>query len=183
MTERLWAPWRLEYVQTGADAGGCVLCDAVAGDDPAGLIVHRGEHAYVLMNLYPYSNGHVMVAPYRHLAEPGDLDAAERAEIWSLFDQAVRALTAAMSPQGFNAGINLGRVAGAGRRGPHPPARGAALERRHELHAGAGRRQGHARARHPHRREAARGLAVGLTAQSAVRANSRWSRQAPAMKR
>jgi len=56
----------------------------VAGDDPAGLIVHRGEHAYVLMNLYPYSNGHVMVAPYRHLAEPGDQDAAERAEIVSL---------------------------------------------------------------------------------------------------
>jgi ATP adenylyltransferase len=66
------------------------------------------------MNLYPYSNGHVMVAPYRHLAKPGDLDAAERAEIWLLFDQAVRALTEAMSPQGFNAGINLGRVAGAG---------------------------------------------------------------------
>jgi ATP adenylyltransferase len=114
MTERLWAPWRLEYVQTGADTGGCVLCDAVAGDDPFGLIVYRGEHAYVLMNLYPYSNGHVMVAPYRHLAKPGDLDAAERAEIWLLFDQAVRALTEAMSPQGFNAGINLGRVAGAG---------------------------------------------------------------------
>ena len=114
MTERLWAPWRLEYVETGADAGGCVLCDAVAGDDPAGLIVHRGEHAFVLMNLYPYSNGHVMVAPYRHVAEPGSLDVTERTEMWSLFDAAVRALTAAMSPHGFNAGVNLGRVAGAG---------------------------------------------------------------------
>ena len=66
------------------------------------------------MNLYPYSNGHLMVAPYRHLAGPGDLVEAERAEMWRLLDEAVRALTAAMSPDGFNAGINLGRVAGAG---------------------------------------------------------------------
>jgi len=111
MTEPLWAPWRLEYVQGGADADGCVLCAGAAGEE---LVVHRGEHAYVLMNLYPYSNGHVMVAPYRHLAAPGDLDAAERAEMWALLDGSVQALTAAMSPHGFNAGINLGRVAGAG---------------------------------------------------------------------
>ena len=84
MTERLWAPWRLEYVETGADAGGCVLCDAVAGDDPDGLLVHRGEHAYVLMNLYPYSNGHVMVAPYRHLAKRLTAQSAVRAKSrWS----------------------------------------------------------------------------------------------------
>jgi len=114
MTEQLWAPWRLEYVQGGADAGGCVFCDGAARDDAADLVVHRGERAYVLMNLYPYSNGHVMVAPYRHIAGPGDLDADERAEVWSLLDRSVRALTAAMSPHGFNAGINLGRVAGAG---------------------------------------------------------------------
>jgi ATP adenylyltransferase len=114
MTEQLWAPWRLEYVQGGADAGGCVFCDGAAGEAEDGLVVHRGERAYVLMNLYPYSNGHVMVAPYRHIAGPGDLDADERAEVWSLLDRSVRALTAAMSPHGFNAGINLGRVAGAG---------------------------------------------------------------------
>jgi ATP adenylyltransferase len=66
------------------------------------------------MNLYPYSNGHVMVAPYRHVGEPGDLDEGERAEMWALLDQGVRALTTVMSPHGFNAGINLGRVAGAG---------------------------------------------------------------------
>jgi ATP adenylyltransferase len=114
VTEQLWAPWRLEYVQGGADAGGCLFCDSPAGEDAAGLIVHRGERAYVLMNLYPYSNGHVMVAPYRHLAGPGELDAGERAEVWELLDRSVRALTAAMSPHGFNAGINLGRVAGAG---------------------------------------------------------------------
>jgi ATP adenylyltransferase len=92
-----------------------VFCEtAAAGGDERGLIVRRGEHAYVLMNLYPYSNGHVMAAPYRHVAAPGDLSEAERAELWALLDQSVRALTAAMSPHGFNAGINLGRVAGAG---------------------------------------------------------------------
>ena len=114
MTDQLWAPWRMEYVQGGADAGGCVFCDAAADPDRSGLIVHRGERAYVLMNLYPYSNGHVMVAPYRHLAGPGDLDGAERTEMWSLLDGSLRALTVAMAPHGFNAGINLGRVAGAG---------------------------------------------------------------------
>ncbi len=115
VTEQLWAPWRLEYVQPRGDAGGCVFCaKAAAGGDAAALIVHRGAHAYVLMNLYPYSNGHVMVAPYRHVATPGDLNEAERAELWALLISSVRALTAAMSPHGFNAGLNLGRVAGAG---------------------------------------------------------------------
>jgi ATP adenylyltransferase len=114
MTDQLWAPWRLEYVQGGADTDGCVFCDAAAKDGREGLVVHRGERAFVLMNLYPYSNGHLMAAPYRHVAAPGDLDDGERAELWSLLDRSVRALTAAMAPHGFNAGINLGRVAGAG---------------------------------------------------------------------
>ena len=113
MTEPLWAPWRLEYVQGGGDAEGCIFCAAAAGEG-RDLVVRRGERAYAVMNLYPYSNGHLMVAPYRHLAGPGDLDEVERAELWRLLDEAVRALTAAMSPDGFNAGINLGRVAGAG---------------------------------------------------------------------
>jgi len=115
MTERLWAPWRMEYIQGGADVDGCIFCDKAAGsDDDANLIVHRGERAYVLMNLYPYSNGHLMVAPYRHVAGPGELDAAERSEMWQLMDEALQALTDAMSPHGFNAGLNIGRVAGAG---------------------------------------------------------------------
>jgi ATP adenylyltransferase len=113
MTQQLWAPWRLEYIQGGADGGGCVFCDTAA-DDRAGMVVHRGEHAYVLMNLYPYSNGHLMVAPYRHVADPGDLSEPERLETWALLDRGLRALTAVMAPHGFNAGINLGRVAGAG---------------------------------------------------------------------
>jgi ATP adenylyltransferase len=115
VTERLWAPWRLEYIESGSKQPGCIFCEKpTAGDDEAQLIVHRGEHAYVLLNLYPYANGHLMVAPYRHVADPGDLDTAERAEVWDLFDRSLRALRAAMEPHGFNAGVNLGRVAGAG---------------------------------------------------------------------
>jgi ATP adenylyltransferase len=113
MTEALWAPRRLENVQGGADADACIFC-AAGGDEGHEHVVRRGERAYVVMNLYPYSNGHLMVAPYRHLAGPGDLDEAERAEMWGLLDESVQALTAAMSPHGFNAGINIGRVAGAG---------------------------------------------------------------------
>ena len=99
-----------------ADArGGCVFCDApAAGDDDGRLIVHRGDSAFVLLNLYPYAHGHLMVAPYRHVSAPGDLDDGERAEMWSLLDRSIAALASAMSPDGYNAGINLGRVAGAG---------------------------------------------------------------------
>jgi len=112
--ERLWAPWRLEDVAGGADKPGCIFCTKPGEDDDEALIVHRGEHCYVVLNLYPYANGHLMVAPYRHVASPGDLTEAERLELWELFDQGVEALTASMSPHGFNAGLNLGRVAGAG---------------------------------------------------------------------
>jgi ATP adenylyltransferase len=115
VTERLWAPWRLEYVAGASEATGCIFCEKpAAGNDDQALIAHRGTHAYVLLNLYPYTSGHLMVAPYRHLAEPGDLDADERAELWELFDQSLAALRDVMAPHGFNAGLNLGRVAGAG---------------------------------------------------------------------
>ena len=114
MTERLWAPWRLEYVAGGGEQQGCLFCATPQGGEQEGLIVHRGQHAYVLLNLYPYSNGHLMAAPYRHVATPGELDAEERAELWQLLDRSIGVLTEVMAPHGFNAGINLGRVAGAG---------------------------------------------------------------------
>jgi ATP adenylyltransferase len=116
MTDRLWAPWRLEYVQGAADAPGCIFCSkgAAADDDERNLVVHRGRHAFVLMNLYPYSNGHLMVAPYRHIGEPGDLTGDERSEVWALLERALAVLRDVMGPAGFNAGLNLGRVAGAG---------------------------------------------------------------------
>ena len=112
--EQLWAPWRLEYVAGGADAPGCIFCAKQDQDDDAALIVHRGSRCFVMLNLYPYANGHLMVAPYRHVAEPGDLDDEERAELWGLFTDGLAALRTAMSPHGFNSGLNLGRVAGAG---------------------------------------------------------------------
>jgi ATP adenylyltransferase len=76
--------------------------------------VHRGERAFVVLNLYPYANGHLMVAPYRHLATPGELDADERSEMWQLMADGIAALARAMEPHGHNCGMNLGRVAGAG---------------------------------------------------------------------
>jgi ATP adenylyltransferase len=114
MTERLWAPWRLEYVSGAAESDGCIFCDKPGQDDDAALIVHRGTRAYVVLNLYPYTNGHLMVAPYRHLAAPDELDAEERAEFWQLMADGIAALTASMGPAGFNCGLNLGRAAGAG---------------------------------------------------------------------
>jgi ATP adenylyltransferase len=114
VVRRLWAPWRLEYIEKGSKEPGCIFCDKPAGDDDANLIVHRGEKAYVLLNLYPYANGHLMVAPLRHVADPGELDRDERLELWELFDRSLAALRRAMEPHGFNAGVNLGRVAGAG---------------------------------------------------------------------
>ena len=114
--ERLWAPWRLEYVAGGADAPGCIFCaKPEAGDDDAALIVHRGAHCFVLLNLYPYSNGHLMVARCT-ATSPGPATSTpdERAELWELLDQGIAALSESMEPHGFNAGLNLGRVAGAG---------------------------------------------------------------------
>ncbi|HYU57356.1 MAG TPA: HIT domain-containing protein [Actinomycetota bacterium] len=113
--ERLWTPWRMEYVK-GADlADGCFLCDApAAGDDGATYILHRGENAFVILNIYPYNSGHLMVAPYRHAADIEELEPDEAVEGWSLLLRSVRVLREAMAPQGFNIGMNLGRVAGAG---------------------------------------------------------------------
>ena len=115
--ERLWAPWRLAYVAgAGGDApAGCVLCaKQTATDDREALILHRGATCVVMLNLYPYTNGHLMIVPVRHVARPGDLTAAERGELWELFDRSLQALDTAFAPDGANAGLNLGRVAGAG---------------------------------------------------------------------
>ena len=113
MSERLWAPWRLEYIESGG-GDGCIFCEKPGMSDDDALIVHRGERAFVVLNLYPYANGHLMVAPYRHLARPGELDGQEREEMWALMDAGIQALDEAMAPQGYNCGMNLGRVAGAG---------------------------------------------------------------------
>ena len=117
--ERLWSPWRLAYVtgQTG-DKAGCVFCDAAdPSPDPSGrdsLVLVRGERSYVILNLYPYNNGHLMVVPNRHIASLVETTDDERSEMMAFARHAEIALGEAYQPQGINVGINLGRPAGAG---------------------------------------------------------------------
>lgn len=117
MPEQLWAPWRYDYVST-ADAGaieGCIFDELPKRDDDrASLILHRGKTAFVLLNAYPYTSGHMMVAPYRHTADMTELTDDELLEINQLIAHAVKWLKAAYKPDGFNIGVNLGRAAGAG---------------------------------------------------------------------
>ncbi|WP_286958657.1 MULTISPECIES: HIT family protein [Arsenicicoccus] len=116
--ERLWTPHRMAYIQAdrpSTDAGqGCPFCAAPDKDDAEGLIVHRGEHCFVVMNLFPYNPGHLLVCPYRHVPLYLDLTDEETEEFTRLTKQAIRALEAASSPMGFNLGMNQGAVAGAG---------------------------------------------------------------------
>jgi ATP adenylyltransferase len=113
--EQLWAPWRLEYVEHADEEDECVFCRAAAlpTDEPE-LVVHRGELAFVLLNKFPYASGHLMVAPYRHGSGFETLTEAEAAEVHRLAVEGIEALRAVYSPEGFNVGWNLGRVAGAG---------------------------------------------------------------------
>ncbi|HSE81145.1 MAG TPA: HIT domain-containing protein [Gaiellaceae bacterium] len=111
---QLWAPWRLEYIQGADEQEDCVFCLAPSLDDDAGLVVHRGEHAFVLLNRYPYAAGHLMVAPFRHEGDFGGLAPEETLELHQLTAAATGVLQEVMAPQGFNLGWNLGRIAGAG---------------------------------------------------------------------
>ena len=115
--QRLWRPWRMAYIKGQERHETCFLCDAAAAPeakDEENLIVGRGEHAFVILNLYPYNTGHLMVAPYRHVGELDDLTHEEFDEVWSWTRRAVAAHREASQPEGFNIGINLGTVAGAG---------------------------------------------------------------------
>lgn len=111
----LWAPWRMEYILADKRAGGCVLCAKLSEPDGEGnLVLARRRTAFVILNKYPYMNGHLMVAPLRHAARPSDLTRAERADAMDALVEAQEALEEAMRPDGFNLGANLGRAAGAG---------------------------------------------------------------------
>ena len=113
--ERLWAPWRLEYVQSADKQDGCIFCRAAESeDDEEQLVVHRGECAFVLLNKFPYASGHLLVAPYRHGLNFGDLDDDEALEIHHLGTRGLEALRSVYAPEGFNLGWNVGRIAGAG---------------------------------------------------------------------
>jgi ATP adenylyltransferase len=114
VTKQLWAPWRLEYIKQADEQPGCVFCEAAARDDEETLVVHRGELAFVLLNKFPYSSGHLMVAPYRHVGELAELNKEEVLEIHGLAQRGLEALGAVYEPEGYNLGWNLGRIAGAG---------------------------------------------------------------------
>jgi ATP adenylyltransferase len=112
-----FTPWRMAYIKS-SDAPAddeCVLCaKGREAPDPTNLVVYKGAHCYMIMNLYPYNTGHLMVAPYAHTADLPNLDAATAAELFDLTRRVVAILGSAMSPHGFNIGMNLGRTAGAG---------------------------------------------------------------------
>lgn len=114
--KRLWIPWRMAYLK-GSKEKGCIFCNKIRASkrsDRKNLVVWRGERAFIVLNLYPYSNGHLMVAPYEHTGDLDALDGETLKEMMLLVAKAIRALRRMMKPQGFNIGANLGRVAGAG---------------------------------------------------------------------
>lgn len=112
---RIWAPWRLRYVSTANKQAECVFCAKPGEDDDrAALIVHRGNRCYVILNLYPYTSGHLMVAPFDHVGRLQDIEPEVMAEMMDLAQQAIRKMEEVYGPEGFNMGVNQGRVAGAG---------------------------------------------------------------------
>ena len=115
--ERLWAPWRMEYIgsaREGKDQG-CLFCEKPKeGDDEKALIVARSELSFAILNKYPYNSGHLMVAPFRHVGELEEVEDDESLDMQRLLQRCITALKEAMHPDGFNIGMNLGVVAGAG---------------------------------------------------------------------
>lgn len=114
--ERLWAPHRIEYIKAGVQPhlDSCPFCNIPSLDDEEGLVVFRGTTAYVVLNLYPYNTGHLMVCPYRHFAMYSEATAEEVAEIGELTQQSMRVIKSVSGAHGFNIGLNQGAVAGAG---------------------------------------------------------------------
>jgi ATP adenylyltransferase len=114
---RIWAPWRLAYVKDASkdNEEECIFCaKPAAADDEANLIVHRGESCFVILNLFPYTNGHPMVAPFEHIGRFQEIPAETTAEMNALAQRSMEILEGVYGPEGFNLGINQGRIAGAG---------------------------------------------------------------------
>ena len=110
----IWAPWRMEYILS-EKSGGCIFCGVEEIDNPKKRhILKSGKTSFVILNRYPYTNGHLMVVPYRHQAEPGNLYEEEHLELQRLVTESIRILKDAVNPDGFNVGMNLGKAAGAG---------------------------------------------------------------------
>lgn len=115
MSEPLvWAPWRIDYIRS-SKSGECIFCAAAGStDDRAHHVLHRGERCLVMLNAFPYTNGHLMVAPRAHVPTTEELEPESLLELAELTNRSLAALRAAMAPDGFNVGLNLGKVAGAG---------------------------------------------------------------------
>jgi len=113
--DHLWSPWRMSYISSKKDEEGCVFCNTLMDEDgPGNLIIYRGENAFVILNRFPYTSGHLMVLPYLHVSTLDLLDALTRAEMMELTNQCTLVLNQIYRPQGFNIGINQGEAAGAG---------------------------------------------------------------------
>jgi ATP adenylyltransferase len=111
----IFSPWRYEYVSAGAGGDDCVFCRIIAStQDQENLVIRRAEHNLVVLNRYPYTTGHLMIAPLRHLADPCEATPEELNEMTALSGEALRILRQVFNPEGFNLGMNIGRVAGAG---------------------------------------------------------------------
>ncbi len=114
--KRLWAPWRMNYIKNADATPGCIFCDKPGmsqSEDKASYIFYRGQHAFVMMNIYPYANGHLLIAPYLHVPSLEDLPATVSHDMTDLTRHSLAVLRAVLAPDGFNVGMNLGRVAGA----------------------------------------------------------------------
>ncbi len=114
--KRLWAPWRMQYIlEADLKGEGCIFCTKPSQNrDEENMILFRGEHVFVIMNIFPYNTGHLMIAPYSHVASLELLSQDEVTEMFTLAQEVIKILRKVMEPDGFNVGINIGRVAGAG---------------------------------------------------------------------
>lgn len=112
--DSLWAPWRMSYILEENKPAGCIFCLATDGEGADGLVLGVGRLSLVMMNKYPYNNGHLLVAPKRHLPNMDQLSSEEMTDLLSTVRLAINAIKQVMNPEGFNVGLNLGRVAGAG---------------------------------------------------------------------
>jgi ATP adenylyltransferase len=112
----LWAPWRINYIQALDKTNGCFICNNLQrpDDDDKNLVLWRTEHSIVILNLFPYNNGHLLIAPVRHIAELDQATEEELLDMIKLVSQSQKALSLAIQPHGFNVGMNFGRCAGAG---------------------------------------------------------------------
>ncbi len=111
----LWSPWRMEYILAPKTDESCIFCEGLKQEDGAdNLIVHRGKNAFVMLNRFPYTSGHLMIVPYEHQPSLELLEATSRADVMELAARAVKVLQQVYAPQGFNLGMNIGNAAGAG---------------------------------------------------------------------